>query len=118
MLIRQPLDRLQLNEKASFRKDICDIIAQHRPILVINLKRILLINSNSRFPTPMDNSIFVDLFEVSVSEILMQLIADLPHLIDKSEYFLLCSHPFCALCAFLRQPFVFVFRSYLPPTNV
>jgi hypothetical protein len=39
---------------------------------------------------------------MTVSQVTVQFITDLPDLVYQVEYFLLCFHPFCDLCALLR----------------
>ena len=62
----------------------------------------LLHRINASFPEPMIESVFIDLFQVSVAEVSMQSEACLSNLITKLEYFVLHIGIFCAFCAFLR----------------
>src|SRR5438046_11776 len=106
MSIHQGLTCFQLDNEGERQEQIRDVLSEHGAVFIIDLERILLLDSKPGLAQPMCQSIFIDLLEVPVAQIAMEGEAGLPDQVAQLEYVIGWSHsvftPFCVSCAFLR----------------
>ena len=80
VFVGQGLGGLQFHDQDAFDQQVGHIIANERAILVIDLDRMLRLDLRSGLAQPVDEGVFVHLFEVPVPVIDVNVISRLPHL--------------------------------------
>ena len=75
----QSLDRLKFDDQPSFHQQIGEVFTDDGSVLVINCDGLLLLHYKPGLCQAMCKGIFIDLFEMPVTEVSMNGISDLPH---------------------------------------
>ena len=79
MFIDQRPGSFEFYDQSSINKQICEIFADYRAVLVVNFKRMLLFYLKAKFAKPMGQGIFINLLHVPIRMINVNVISRLPH---------------------------------------
>jgi hypothetical protein len=79
--IMERLAGLDFNDERPIEIKICNLFAENRAVFIQNLQCKLPLNRQPRLLQPMQQSVFINLFQMSVSKVAMQLKADLTDMI-------------------------------------
>jgi hypothetical protein len=98
VLLRRGPARLQLHDQTPLPQQVGEILANQSPILIQDIKRMLLFDLKAGRAQPVDLGVFINLLQVPMPVIDMDGISRFPHHVTE---FIDCFHPLCSLRSFV-----------------